>query len=76
MLDHGHHLDLAGLRPGLRDEPGRPRKTTLTPAYLSYTQAFDSFEYGTGAAISFVLFAIIVLFTIVQRWLLEERGTA
>ncbi|TKK90221.1 sugar ABC transporter permease [Herbidospora galbida] len=53
---------------------GAPGKTTLTPAYLSYTQAFDSFEYGTGTAISFVLFAIIVLFTIVQRWLLRERN--
>ncbi|NAS24279.1 ABC transporter permease subunit [Herbidospora sp. NEAU-GS84] len=53
---------------------GAPGKTTLTPAYLSYTQAFDNFEYGTGTAISFVLFAIIVLFTIVQRWLLRERN--
>jgi multiple sugar transport system permease protein len=52
---------------------GDPAKTTLTPAYLSYRTAFKDFNYGSGAAISFILFAIIVLFTLLQRWLLRER---
>jgi multiple sugar transport system permease protein len=52
---------------------GNPAKTTLTPAYLSYRTAFRDFNYGSGAAISFVLFLIIVLFTLLQRWLLRER---
>jgi multiple sugar transport system permease protein len=52
---------------------GNPAKTTLTPAYLSYRTAFRDFEYGTGAAISFVLFLIIVLLTLLQRWLMRER---
>jgi hypothetical protein len=39
---------------------GHPAKTTLTPAYLSYRTAFRDFDYGSGAAISFVLFLIIV----------------
>ncbi|MBX6355655.1 MAG: sugar ABC transporter permease [Micromonosporaceae bacterium] len=52
---------------------GDPAKTTLTPAYLSYRTAFRSFDYGSGAAISFVLFSIIVVLTAVQRWLLRER---
>jgi multiple sugar transport system permease protein len=52
---------------------GAPGKTTLTPAYLSYNSAFISQEWGQGAAIAFVLFVIIVAFTILQRFLLRER---
>jgi multiple sugar transport system permease protein len=52
---------------------GNPAKTTLTPAYLSYRTAFKDFNYGSGAAISFILFGIIVLMTLLQRWLLRER---
>jgi multiple sugar transport system permease protein len=52
---------------------GNPAKTTLTPAYLSYRTAFKNFEYGSGAAISFILFLIIVAITLVQRWLMRER---
>jgi multiple sugar transport system permease protein len=52
---------------------GNPAKTTLTPAYLSYQTAFRDFEYGTGTAISFVLFLIIVILTLVQRWVMRER---
>lgn len=52
---------------------GGPSKTTLTPAYLSYTAAFESQNWGRGAAIAFVLFAIIVAMTILQRLVLRER---
>ncbi|MFI7128205.1 carbohydrate ABC transporter permease [Nonomuraea sp. NPDC050153] len=55
---------------------GNPAKTTLTPAFLSYQTAFRSFEYGSGTAISFVLFAIIVVLTLVQRWVMRERRHA
>lgn len=54
---------------------GNPAKTTLTPAFLSYRTAFRDFDYGSGAAISFVLFLIIVLLTLAQRWLLRERSS-
>ncbi|MEV4350251.1 sugar ABC transporter permease [Actinoplanes sp. NPDC049596] len=53
---------------------GNPAKTTLTPAYLSYRTAFRDFDYGSGAAISFVLFLIIVLLTLLQRRLTRERA--
>jgi multiple sugar transport system permease protein len=53
---------------------GGPAKTTVTPGYLSYTSSFERQEWGLGAAISFILFAIIVFFTVVQRFLLRERG--
>jgi multiple sugar transport system permease protein len=52
---------------------GDPGKTTLTPAYLSYRTAFRGFEYGSGAAISFVLFLIIVVLALVQRYVMRER---
>ncbi|WP_243073757.1 carbohydrate ABC transporter permease [Microbacterium sp. SS28] len=52
---------------------GSPAKTTLTPAYLSYDAGFLDQDWGQGAAIAFILFAIIVLFTLFQRWALRER---
>lgn len=54
---------------------GGPAKTTVTPAYLSYSAAFLGNQWGRGAAIAFVLFAIIVLMTILQRVVLRERDT-
>ncbi|HEX5406650.1 MAG TPA: sugar ABC transporter permease [Pseudonocardiaceae bacterium] len=55
---------------------GGPDKTTLSPAYLSYTTGFGDQNYPAGAAMSFVLFAIIVLMTAVQRWLLRDSDAA
>ncbi|MCS5496310.1 sugar ABC transporter permease [Cnuibacter physcomitrellae] len=55
---------------------GGPGKTTVTPAYLSYTSAFESQQWGRGAAIAFVLFVIIVVLTILQRVILRERGVS
>jgi len=52
---------------------GGPAKTTVTPAYLSYTAAFQNQEWGQGAAIAFILFLIIIVFTILQRWVLRDR---
>ena len=52
---------------------GAPGKTTLTPAYLSYQSAFIDQDWGQGAAIAFILFVIIVAFTLLQRWILAER---
>lgn len=52
---------------------GGPGKTTMTPAYLSYTSAFLDQDWGQGAAIAFILFAIIVVFAAFQRWVLRER---
>jgi len=52
---------------------GGPAKTTVTPAYLSYTAAFQNQNWGIGAAIAFMLFLIIIVFTIFQRWVLRDR---
>lgn len=55
---------------------GGPDKTTSSPAYVSYTYAFGDQNFPAGAAMAFVLFAIIVLMTIVQRWLLRDKDAA
>ncbi|MFB0834680.1 carbohydrate ABC transporter permease [Arthrobacter halodurans] len=52
---------------------GGPAKTTLTPAYLSFSSAFNNQRWGEGAAIAFILFAIIVVLTLLQRFALRER---
>jgi multiple sugar transport system permease protein len=52
---------------------GGPAKTTMTPAYLSFNAAFNQQDWGEGAAIAFLLFAIIVFFTVVQRWVLRDK---
>ena len=48
---------------------GSPSNTTLTPAFLSFNTSFNSNEWGVGAALAFILFAIIVFFTVVTRLL-------
>jgi multiple sugar transport system permease protein len=53
---------------------GAPGNTTLTPAFLSYSTAFDDADFGQGAAIAFILLALILLITALQRWALRERG--
>jgi multiple sugar transport system permease protein len=47
---------------------GSPANTTLTPAFLSFNASFNSNEWGVGAALAFILFAIIVFFTLVTRF--------
>ena len=52
---------------------GGPAKTTLTPAYLSYSTAFNSNKWGQGAAIAFLLFLLIFVLTTLQRFILRDR---
>ena len=52
---------------------GAPGKTLLTPAFLAYESSFTGLEWGRGAAIAFILFAIIVSLTLLQRWILRDR---
>lgn len=51
---------------------GGPAKTTITPAYLSYSSSFLNNSWGNGSAIAFILFAIIIVLTLVQRRVLAE----
>ena len=52
---------------------GNPAGTTLTPAFLSYQQSFGNFRYGSGAAMAFVVFLIIIVLTRLQRHVLTEK---
>ena len=49
--------------------------TTLTPAFLSFNASFNSNEWGVGAALAFILFAIIVFFTIITRIVTRDRDS-
>ncbi len=55
---------------------GGPAKTTLTPAYLSYTAAFNQNQWGEGAAMAFLLFVLIFVLTSLQRFWLRDRDAA
>ena len=55
---------------------GQPAKTTITPAYQSYQSSFLNQEWGQGAAIAFILFVIIIVFTLIQRGVLRERAVS
>jgi len=48
---------------------GSPSNTTLTPAFLSFNTSFNANNWGVGAALAFILFAIIVFFTVTTRLL-------
>lgn len=52
---------------------GNPAGTTLSPAFLSYQQSFGNFKYGSGAAMAFVVFLIIVVLTRIQRYVLTDK---
>src|SRR5262245_20007280 len=52
---------------------GQPLNTTLTPAFLSFDSSFNSNEWGVGAALAFILFAIIVVFTVVTRRVTRDQ---
>ncbi|MDQ2846583.1 MAG: sugar ABC transporter permease [Actinomycetota bacterium] len=54
---------------------GGPSKTTLTPAFLSYQTSFSDGKWGQGAAIAFILFVIIVIFSLFQRFVMRDRKT-
>ncbi|GIL34268.1 MULTISPECIES: carbohydrate ABC transporter permease [Phycicoccus] len=55
---------------------GGPAKTTLTPAYLSYTAAFGQQQWGQGAAMAFLLFVLIFVLTTFQRFVLRDKDEA
>lgn len=54
---------------------GGPDKTTLSPAYLSYSYGFANKSWGPAAAMAFVLFAIIIAFTLLQRYVMRDKDS-
>jgi len=54
---------------------GEPGGTTVTPAYLAYTTSFGDAKWGQGAAIAFILFVVIIVFSVLQRFIMRDRKT-
>jgi ABC-type sugar transport system permease subunit len=52
---------------------GGPEESTTTIGYYIFSKAFIDFEFGYAAAISFVLFAVIVLVTMLN-WRFGTRA--
>lgn len=53
---------------------GGPQKTTLTPAFLVYLHTFQNARAGLAAAVSVLLFGIIMIFTLVNRRIMREMA--
>ncbi|MBW3634954.1 MAG: sugar ABC transporter permease [Armatimonadetes bacterium] len=53
-----------------------PARSGLTLALYMYLQGFRQYEIGYGAAIAYLLFAIVLVLTIVQFRLLSSQGEA
>jgi multiple sugar transport system permease protein len=51
---------------------GGPADSTRTLSYYIYTRGFQNLRMGYAAALSWVLFVIILLFTLIQ-WILQKR---
>ena len=52
---------------------GGPSKTTLTPAFLSFSYAFENQKWGVAAAMAFILFLIIFAMASLQRWIFRDK---
>lgn len=55
---------------------GGPAKTTLTIAYIVYSNGFNNSEMGVAAATALLLFVIIFAFTMLQRRISRETANA
>lgn len=51
---------------------GGPGNSTLVAVYYIYRTAFENFRMGYSSAMAFILFAVIMLVTILQ-WLIKNR---
>ena len=53
---------------------GGPEHATETLVTYGYTNAFSSFDFGYGAAVTYLFAAFVALFAIVQLWLQWQKG--
>ncbi|MDB5060145.1 MAG: sugar transporter permease [Chloroflexi bacterium] len=52
---------------------GGPLNATVTPVYSIYDTAFKQYHYGLGASMAAVLFAIILVVTLIQRRFIDTN---
>lgn len=53
---------------------GGPQNRMISVVYYIFNQSFVSFRLGYGAALSIVLLGVLLLISMVQLWLLREKG--
>ena len=53
-----------------------PARSVLTLALYMYTQGFSQYQMGYGTAVAYLLFAIVLVLTMIQFRLLSERDEA
>jgi multiple sugar transport system permease protein len=49
---------------------------TMTPAYLTYTTGIREGRFGRASALAFILFFIILVFTVIQRLATRDKDAA
>lgn len=59
--------------PYVMTPEGGPLQSTLSIVFLMYQEGFRWLDLGSGAAVAFVLFAIILAAAVVQRLLVREE---
>ncbi|UCZ52835.1 sugar ABC transporter permease [Bacillus shivajii] len=52
---------------------GGPADSTTTVPFLIYNEGFQYFRFGTASAMSYVLFVIVVVITILQKRAVDKR---
>ena len=60
--------------PYVMTPEGGPLQSTLSIVFLMYQEGFRWLDLGSGAAVAFVLFAIILAAAGLQRLLVREEG--
>jgi len=60
----------------MTNPPGSPLNSTLTPLLEIYNEAFQNNRFGSAAAMSVILFAIILVVTLVQRRFIDTGQNA
>ena len=58
----------------LSPDPGGPANSTLVLGLLVFKYGFQYFRMGDAAAISVVMFAIILSVTVLQLWFNRRAG--
>ncbi|KLU60844.1 lactose transport system permease protein LacF [Peptococcaceae bacterium CEB3] len=53
---------------------GQPANETQVPLVWMYQQAFSNLEFGYAAAFSWIITAIIIVFTVIQFWVFRPRS--
>ncbi len=52
---------------------GGPLKSTEVMVFYIYRLAFQEFKFGLAAAVAFILFAVVLVLTVLQRQVIEPR---